>query len=62
MDALHTRLFASRADLLTEELLKIVKQKDFINTWTVNSIAGINYCKNIGVDGIITDRYNFEYS
>ena len=63
MHLAHPDCLHPRADLLNENLLKNCKTKNIsINTWTVNSIAGINYCKNIGVDGIITDRYNFEYS
>ena len=63
MHLAHPDCLHPRADLLNEDVLKNCKTKNIsINTWTVNSIAGINYCKNIGVDGIITDRYNFEYS
>ena len=63
MHLAHPDCLHPRADLLNEDLLKNCKTKNIsINTWTVNSIAGINYCKNIGVEGIITDRYGFEYS
>jgi len=52
----HPDCLHPRADLLNEDLLKNCKTKNIsINTWTVNSISGINYCKKIGVDGIITD-------
>ena len=62
MHLAHPDCLHPRADLLNEDLLENCKTKNIsINTWTVNSIAGINYCKNIGVDGIITDRYNFEH-
>ena len=50
-DSLHLR-----ADFLDKEIISVCKQKELtINTWTVNSISGIGYCKNLKVDGIITD-------
>ena len=54
-DSLHLR-----ADFLDKEIISLCKQKELtINTWTVNSTPGINYCKKLKVDGIITDRvYN----
>ena len=51
-DSLHLR-----ADFLDKDLISLCKQKKLsINTWTVNSTPGINYCKKLKVDGIITDR------
>lgn len=50
-DSLHLR-----ADFLDKEIISLCKQKKLtINTWTVNSTSGINYCKKLKVDGIITD-------
>ena len=51
-DSLHLR-----ADFLDKDLISLCKQKKLsINTWTVNSTPGINCCKKLKVDGIITDR------
>jgi len=59
----HPDCLHPRADLLNENLIKMCRLKNVsINTWTVNSAPAINYCKKIGVDGIISDRYNFEFS
>ena len=59
----HPDCLHPRADLLNENLIEMCRLKNVaINTWTVNSAPAINYCKKIGVDGIISDRYNFEFS
>ena len=59
----HPDCLHPRADLLNENLIERCRLKNVaINTWTVNSAQAINYCKKIGVDGIISDRYNFEFS
>ena len=59
----HPDCLHPRADLLNENLIKMCRLKNVsINTWIVNSAPAINYCKKIGVDGIISDRYNFEFS
>ena len=40
------------------EIVKKCKAKNLsINVWTVNSSIEINNCKELNVDGIITDRY-----
>lgn len=55
-DSLHPR-----ADLLSEKLIDECNKKNIaINTWTVNSKSAINYCKYIGVNGVITDRHDFD--
>ena len=56
MNLCHPDSLHLRADFLYKEIINLCKQKELtINTWTVNSISGINYCKNFKVDGIITD-------
>ena len=63
MHLAHPDCLHPRADLLNENLIEMCRLKNVaINTWTVNSAPAINYCKKIGVDGIISDRYNFEFS
>ena len=60
MNFCHPYSLHLRADFLDKEIISLCKQKELtINTWTVNSTPGINYCKKLKVDGIITDRvYN----
>ena len=56
MNLCHPDSLHLRADFLDKEIISLCKQKELtINTWTVNSIPGIDYCKNLKVDGIITD-------
>ena len=51
-DSLHLR-----ADFLDKEIISFCKKIELtINTWTVNSVSGIDYCKKLKIDGIITDR------
>ena len=55
----HPDCLHPRADLLSKNLIENCRRKNIsINVWTVNSDAAIKYCKQIGVEGIISDRYN----
>ena len=52
-DTVHPRI-----DFLDEDIIKRCKAKNLpINVWTVNSSSEINNCKELDVDGIITDKY-----
>ena len=52
-DTVHPRI-----DFLDEDIVKKCRAKNLsINVWTVNSSIEINNCKELNVDGIITDRY-----
>ena len=52
-DTVHPRI-----DFLDEDIVKRCKAKNLsINVWTVNSSSEINNCKELDVDGIITDKY-----
>ena len=52
-DTVHPRI-----DFLDEDIVKRCKAKNLsLNVWTVNSSSEINNCKELNVDGIITDRY-----
>ena len=56
MNLCHPDSLHLRADFLDKEIISLCKKRELtINTWTVNSISGINYCKDLRVDGIITD-------
>jgi len=58
----HPDCLHPRADLLSDNLIEICNKKNIsINAWTVNSDAAINYCKELKIDGIITDRYDLLY-
>ncbi len=58
----HPDCLHPRADLLSNNLLEMCNKKNIsINVWTVNSDSAINYCKELKVDGIITDRYDLLY-
>ena len=58
----HPDCLHPRADLLSDNLIEICNKKNMsINAWTVNSDAAINYCKELKIDGIITDRYDLLY-
>ena len=50
-DSLHLH-----ADFSDKDIIVLCKKKLTINTWTVNSVSGIDYCKKLKVDGIITDK------
>ena len=57
MHLAHPDCLHPRADLLNNNLIDSCNKKNMsINTWTVNSESAINYCKHLGVAGIITDR------
>ena len=52
----HPDCLHPREDFLKKDLIDKCKRKNIsINTWTVNSKSSIDYCKKLGVDGIITD-------
>ena len=56
MNLCHPDSLHLRADFLDKEIISLCKKRELtINTWTVNSNSGINYCKDLRVDGIITD-------
>jgi len=58
----HPDCLHPRADLLSNNLLEMCNKKNMsINVWTVNSDSAINYCKELKIDGIITDRYDLLY-
>ena len=58
----HPDCLHPRADLLSDDLLETCNKKNMsINVWTVNSDSAINYCKELKIDGIITDRYDLLY-
>jgi len=57
MHLAHPDCLHPRADLLNNSLIDSCNKKNMsINVWTVNSEPAINYCKRLGVAGIITDR------
>ena len=57
MHLAHPDCLHPRADLLNNNLIDSCNKKNMsINAWTVNSESAINYCKHLGVAGIITDR------
>jgi len=57
MHLAHPDCLHPRADLLNNSLIDSCNKKNMsINVWTVNSDPAINYCKRLGVAGIITDR------
>ena len=59
MHLAHPDCLHPRADLLSKGLIDDCNRKNIsINVWTVNSDAAINYCKQLGVRGIISDRFN----
>ena len=59
MHLAHPDCLHPRADLLSKNLIDECSRKNIsINVWTVNSDAAINYCKKVGVGGIISDRHN----
>ena len=59
MHLAHPDCLHPRADLLSRDLINDCSRKNIsINVWTINSDAAINHCKQIGVMGIISDRYN----
>ena len=56
MNFCHPDCLHPREDFIKKELIDICKRRKIaINTWTVNSKESIDYCKKLGVDGIITD-------
>ncbi len=58
----HPDCLHPRADLLSDDLIEMCNKKNMsINVWTANSDSAINYCKELKVDGIITDRYDLLY-
>lgn len=53
----HPDCLHPKADLLNNNLIKECNKKNMsINTWTVNTESGIKYCKEMNINGIITDR------
>jgi len=59
MHLAHPDCLHPRADLLSKNLINDCSRKNIsINVWTVNSDAAIKHCKKMGVEGIISDRYN----
>ena len=57
MHLAHPDCLHPRADLLNNSLIDSCNKKNVsVNTWTVNSESAIDYCKHLGVAGIITDR------
>jgi len=53
---IHPSYIHPRADLLNDGLIKYAKTKNLgINVWTVNNKHAISWCRDKGVDGIITD-------
>lgn len=58
----HPDCLHPRADLLSDDLIETCNKKNVsINVWTVNSDAAINCCKQLKVNGIITDRDDLLY-
>ena len=55
-NVLHPSYIHPRADLLDDHMINKAKKHNLgINVWTVNNKRAINWCKDKGVDGIITD-------
>lgn len=53
---IHPSYIHPRADLLNDELISYAKAKNLgINVWTVNNEQAIDLCRDMQVDGIITD-------
>ena len=53
---IHPSYIHPRVDLLNDDLITYAKTKNLgINVWTVNNDQAIDWCKGMGVDGIITD-------
>ncbi len=53
---IHPSYLHPRADLINNDLISYAKAKNLgINVWTVNNKHAIGWCRNIQVDGIITD-------
>jgi len=56
----HPHCIHPRADLLNNKLINKCKKKNIsINVWTVNSDPVISHFKKLGVQGIITDRGDY---